>query len=231
MSANLVVDVGNTCQFNPSLLLTDVFSAQSGTASRQQVNSGPVVGLPVDLKNTNTFCNVLVVGGAGSGPVGIQVQTSDLISGFVASGGGLPTSGSFTDPTSGLPQMPTNFNSGGIIWINSGLFVLPGAGGLSGGTAYVNGAPQGTYPFGTHPVFTAQGAGGYNATSGGAPVFASGGGIAFAAFLRPHRFARLIVLSGASSVAPIIAGFLSNLKTTGSGGGRTFSPTSGGVTV
>lgn len=215
MSANLVVDLANTCQFHPSAITT--VSAASGV----------VVGLPIDLKNSDTLCNLFVaVLGAGSGPIGIQVQTSDVASGNPMSGGGLPTSGSFTDPLSGLPEAayPPSFNSGAILFLNSGLFRMPGGGGGSG--QYVNGAPVGTLPFGLHPIQRGQGAGGFN-TSGSWPIFSSGGGVSFASFPRPHRFARAIIQSGATTINDIMAGFVTNLKTTGSGGGFSYGPTSG----
>lgn len=224
MSANLVVDIGQTCQFHPSIVTP--------------TSGGTVVGLPIDLKNSNTFCNVFAAAGAGSGPVAILIQTADAVaSGLFTSGAGLPLSGSFTDPTSGLDAstLPPNINSGGILWINSGLYTMPGGGinPIESGQSYlVNGFPPGTTPQGVHPIQHGQGAGGFNATSGAAPIFGSGGGVAFGAFLRPHRWARLIRLSGGSLPgASLIAGFVSQLKTTGSGGGYNYSPTSGSVLV
>lgn len=62
-----------------------------------------------------------------------------------------------------------------------------------------------------------------------APLFCSGG-IDFAAFQRPQRYARLMLVSGAFPNA-IQAGFISNKRTTGSGGGFSFQPTSGAVNV
>lgn len=213
MSANLVVDIGGTCQFNPSI------NSQYGPAS------GGVVGTIIDMKDADTFCNVFVAGGAASGPVGIQIQTSENVaSGNFLSGGGFPISGSFSDPTSGLAQLPTNISSGGILWINSGLVSIPGGGGASGGQN-VN-----TFQNGIHPMFNAQGAGAYQ-LSGTFPVFGSGGGVAFAAFQRPHRFARLVMLSGASVLPGLIAGFVSQYRTTGSGGGFTYNPQTGTVNV
>lgn len=62
-----------------------------------------------------------------------------------------------------------------------------------------------------------------------APVFCSGG-TQFGAFQRPHRYARLINNSG---VFPnyITAGFISEKKVTGSGGGFSYSPGSGSINV
>lgn len=212
MSANLVVDVGGTCVAVPSLVST------FGPAS------GAVVGLPVDLKDANTLCNVFFAGGAASGPVALLIQTAEPGSGLIQSGGGYPISGNFTDPTSGLAQLPPGVSSGGIMWVNSGLVSLPGGGGASGQMG-IN-----TFPFGTSPVFNAQASPGYVA-SGNFPVFGSGGGMAFAAFQRPHRYARLLLQSGASAIPGVVAGFLSQLRTTGSGGGSTQSPQTGTVNV
>jgi hypothetical protein len=148
--------------------------------------SGELVGGIVDMLHANNFCNLFVVGGPTSGPVSVQVQTSDLT-----------TSGSFVDPTSGLPVMPTSFQSGGILIVNSGL--------------WASGSPLGP---------------GVN----NAPLFCSGGA-QIAGFLRVGRYVRARALSGNAFDAPLTAGFLSQLKTTGSGAGFTFSPTSGTVSV
>lgn len=69
----------------------------------------------------------------------------------------------------------------------------------------------------------------------GAPIdnaspFCSGGFQA-GALIRTGRYGRLILLSGASLVCPIVAGFITNLRTTGSGGGQSQSPSSGNVSV
>ena len=53
-----------------------------------------------------------------------------------------------------------------------------------------------------------------------------------AAFQRPQRYARLITISGDLGYAgPLQAGFISNLKLTGSGGGFSLLPGSGSVSV
>lgn len=211
MSANLTVDIGGTCQFHPSAWTVVPTSPASGT----------VVGTVVDLKDSDTLCNVFVAGGGSSGTLSVLLQTADAISGLIQSGG-LPPSGSFTDPTSGLAQMPTWFQSGGVLLVNSGLYALPNGGGASGGMG-VN-----TFTHGISVVFNSMGHGPFP-VSGSAPAFTSGG-VAFAAFQRPHRFARLIVQSGAFN-SFVMAGFVSQKRTTGSGGGFTFSPTSGTVNV
>ena len=174
MSANLIVDIGATADYRTSVMIG---SGASFT-----------VGEIVDLLHANTFCNLFVAGGVGggSGLIEARVQTSDAL-----------TSGSFTDPTSGLAQLPTSFISGGVFIANSGLWA-------SGNTSL------------TAPV-------------NNAPLFCSGG-IQFAAFQRPQRYARVITNSGVYPGA-ITAGFVSQKKTTGSGGGFSYSPSSGVVSV
>lgn len=177
MSANLVVDLGLTCDYRPSLALANLGSV-----------SGITVGAIVDLSDANTNCNIFAAGN-GSGVVGLQVQTSDSL-----------TSGSFTDPTSGLPRtaLPAFLASGGVMFVNSGLHVS-GRGSLSS------------------PV-------------NNAPLFCSGG-IQFGAFQRIHRYARLIAQSGTAANTLHTAGFISQKRTTGSGGGFSFAPGSGTVSV
>lgn len=140
----------------------------------------------VDLIHANTFCNLNVVGQAAgtSGQLRVAVQTADVT-----------TSGSFTDPTSGLNQIPPPFQSGGLLIINSG------------------GIMNGIYSSGTS---------GY---------FVQSGFSAFAAFQRPHRYARAVVLSGDFYWGPLAISFVSQYRTTGSGGGFTLSPGSGSVSV
>lgn len=178
MSANLLIDLNATGDY--------AISIASATGVGSTPASGVIIGAITDMINANTFCNVFVAGGATSGPLGIQVQCSDTT-----------TSGSFTDPTSGLLQMPTNFSSGGILWVNSGLWAS-----------------------GNQPLSPAV---------DNAPIFCSGG-VMFGAFQRPQRYARLIALSG-TFTANVMAGFISNLKMTGSGGGYSLSPSSGSVSV
>ena len=106
MSASLLVDLGATCQLGPTL--HPIGDATSGLIFP---GSGATIGMNVDMNNANTFCNLLVAGRCinASGELRIAVQASDST-----------TSGSFTDPTSGLAQFPTPFVSGGILVINSG---------------------------------------------------------------------------------------------------------------
>lgn len=187
MSANLVLDLRQTTQHYASVVSPSIVASGIGP--------GTLVGGVVDFLTANAFCQVFVAGGGYSGVLRYLVQTSDST-----------TSGSFVDPTSGIPTaaLPPGIHSGGVFIVNSGLW-------QSGG------------PFGS--------------VMSGAPRFASGG-IEFGAFLRPHRYARLVQLSGGSilfqSGMTAIGGFVSQLKTTSSGGGTTLSPASGvsgGATV
>ena len=173
-SANLVVDIGNTTDYRPSIV-----ALGSG--------SDLTVGVIVDLLHAHGNTNLFVVGNeGGSGAIEIRVQTSDAL-----------TSGSFTDPTSGLAQMPSAFASGGVFFANSGLHV------------------SGNYSL--------------SSVVDSAPLFCSGG-IQFAHFQRPHRYARLINNSG-SFPGSITAGFIGQKHVTGSGGGFSYSPGSGSVNV
>lgn len=174
MSASLLVDARNTLDYRTSV------AVGSG--------SNLIVGQIVDFGNTDTFTNVFVAGGAGSGACEVRIQCSNAT-----------TSGSFTDPTSGLAQFPTgsSIQSGGIFFANSGL--------LASGNQSV-----------TSPV-------------NNAPTFCSGG-IEFGGFQRTGRYARLVWNSGAFPNFAT-AGFVGNKMTTGSGGGFSFSPTSGPVNV
>lgn len=160
-----MVDLGNTCLFGNSIPPTALLSG--GTPA-----SGVLVGVGVNMNNADTFCNLLVeIGPTLSGQAKIQIQCSDS-----------DVSGNYTDPTSGLAQLPTRFLSGGIFVINSG-------GALS---------------------------------SGGS---AAGG------FQRTGTFARAILMSGDPNSAVVSAQFISQLRTTGSGGGFTYSPGSGSISV
>lgn len=102
MSATTVVDLGPVVQSTPSI------NAASGGV---WAASGATIGNVVDLINCNNYCNVSILGTAafGSGQLRVQVQVSDGT-----------TSGSFTDPTSGMVDFPTWMKSGGIFTLNSG---------------------------------------------------------------------------------------------------------------
>ncbi len=180
-SANLVVDLWNTTVMLASITDTPVLSGSlivngSGAAT---------IGQTCDLLNANTYCNVFAGGNTASGRLRLQVQTSDQ-----------DVSGTFTDPTSGLPNLPGAWQSGGILWLNSGL-----DGGLFG--PFTSGQCI------TSGFFVAQG------------------------FQRPGRYARVNVLleAGPQYAGGLTAGFVTQLKTTGSGGGFSFQPTSGPVNV
>lgn len=177
MSASTTVDLANTTDYQVSLTL-----ASGGTLG---------VGAICDLLHADTYCNLFVAGGfeGGSGPIQVQIQTSDSTA-----------SGDFTDPTSGLASMPGG--SGGI---------------ASGGNFFAN---SGLWASGNYS---------YSSPCSGAPLFCSGG-IQFAAFQRPGRYARLINVSGPYGGA-ITAGFISQKKVTGSGGGFSYSPGSGAINV
>ncbi|MDE2098079.1 MAG: hypothetical protein KGL39_12570 [Patescibacteria group bacterium] len=179
MSANLIVDLGNTAIFQPSLI------SGNGVSGQVCGMSGVYVGQSVDFLHANTMCNVYITGNpalsSGNLIIGVQCSDSD-------------TSGNYTDPTSGVAQLPSVFLSGGNVWINSG----------STGGIYQSGGYSGS--------------------------FFQSGFIAFASFQRTQRFARLLFNSG-FYIGPLTAGFISQAKTTGSGGGFSFSPGSGSVSV
>lgn len=161
MSANLVVDINATCQTSVSFATSSV-----GTVPA----SGIQIGQVVDLLTANTFCNVFGTSAPNANQVLVQVQTSDSTA-----------SGTFTDPTSGLAQLPTNMQSGGILVVGSGSQAVSGD-------------------------------------------------IHFGAFQRPGRYARCIILSGLNT-GWVTAGFVSQRKTTGSGGGFSYAPLTGSVNV
>ena len=174
MSASLLVDARNTLDYRVSV------AVGSG--------SNLIVGEIVDFGNADTYTNVFVAGGAGSGACEVRIQTSYAF-----------TSGSFTDPTSGLPSFPagSSIASGGIFFANSGL--------LASGNQSVQ-----------SPV-------------NNAPFFCSGG-IEFGGFQRPGQYARLLWNSGAFPNFAT-AGFVGNKRTTGSGGGYSWSPANSGSVV
>lgn len=118
-------------------------------------------------------------------------------------------SGNYTDPTSGLARFPRDVASGGIVWINSGGTL----GGLLGGSIQTG-------------------------ANSGAPLSGlaeASGFVVAVAFQRPQngRYARAIALSETTVQfgGSLQVGFVSQNKTTGSGGGFTLSPGSGAVSV
>lgn len=70
----------------------------------------------------------------------------------------------------------------------------------------------------------------YRVGASGYPSNLLSGVIAFGHFQRPHRYARLNFVGGAY-VGGLAAGFVTNVRTTGSGGGFTYSPSSGTPSV
>lgn len=104
MSANLVIDVGATCQ--TELSIASVNGVGSSPAS------GTIIGRGVDMMSSDTYTNLFVIGGQSlSGGFRVAVQTADQ-----------NVSGNYTDPTSGLPRtaLPTFFLSGGVFIAASG---------------------------------------------------------------------------------------------------------------
>lgn len=178
--ASLLVDLGNTTQQGVSIVPPPFLSG--GLVA---VASGAFVGQSVFMGNADTFCNLQLQGVAASGRLRVAVQCSDT-----------DTSGSFTDPTSGLAQMPTVFSSGGVLLVNSG---------LDNGTlgALVSGQ-----------------------------CIASGFSVA-GGFQRTGTFVRAVALNEGSVQfgGTLTAVFVSQLRSPGSGGGFSYSPSSGVVNV
>src|ERR1700735_4819885 len=104
MSASYLVDLYDTTQQGVSIADPPFLSGGSFFAG-----SGTVVGQSIFMGNSDSYCNVFAIGNTQSGQLRIQVQTSYT-----------DVSGNYTDPTSGLAVLPTVFQSGGILWINSG---------------------------------------------------------------------------------------------------------------
>jgi hypothetical protein len=183
MAAGLVLDLGHTSQQGNSI---QGFSVLSGVANCICVASGTFIGQSIDMLHSDTACNVQVTGQSTSGQLRIQVQTSDT-----------DVSGNYTDPTSGLAQLPSEFQSGGILWINSGGTGQGLLGAQQSGQSIASGFSLSSY------------------------------------FQRPGRFARANVLTEATAqyAGPLQVNFISQFKTTGSGGGFTLLPSSGVVSV
>ena len=116
MSANLIVDIGSTC--------ISATSIGSNASVDETPASGVIIGAIVDLLHANTRTQIMAAGGgpATSGQFRVQVQESDGT-----------TSGSFTDPTSGLAKFPDHLHSGGIMIVNSGGTFTSGVGGVQFG--------------------------------------------------------------------------------------------------
>lgn len=175
---NHIVDIANTTDFGVSV--------QSFSGTDDAI--GRIVDLANAHINTNVFVNV--VGGL-SGVLPIRLQTSDLT-----------TSGSFTDPTSGLPAFPVQgrVSSGGVFWANSGLY------------ASGNSTPY--------------------ALAADAPLFCSGGTAwaSFQRPHRYAR-AILTSGTAAIAAAIVTVGFMGQKIGGVSGGGFTLAPSSGTINV
>lgn len=177
-SAGLVVDLGNTAQEFVSIQDTPFLSGGAVFPW-----SGAVIGQGGDMINSDTYCNLHVAGVAASGRLRVAVQTAPS-----------DVSGQYTDPTSGLANLPGAFQSGGILWINSG-----SDNGVLG--AFVSGQ-----------------------------CIASGFAVS-QGFQRPGRYVRAVLLSGDPYAGSLCVSFISQLRTTGSGGGFSLQPSSGSVNV
>jgi hypothetical protein len=160
--------------------------------------SGTTIGLSADLINADTFCNISVAGVSASGQLRLQVQCSDT-----------DTSGNYTDPTSGLAILPRDFASGGLIWINSG-----------GSLGAVLGGDVSQFLTGSAPLSGQPNSG----------TAIASGFTRYVAFQRPTRFARVNVLSEAAAQygGALQVAFVSQTKTTGSGGGASWQPQGSG---
>lgn len=198
--ASHLVDLGNTCQ-----ALTSITAGVPGTMSGQigivsglvMPASGGIVGMACNMKDADSYCNLVVAGHPAdtptSGQLRIQVQCADS-----------NTSGDYTDPTSGFSVFPSQFSSGGMLWINSG--------GLLGSTL-------GQLQTGTNSGIPASG---YAIQSGF---------IVSAPFIRNGQFVRARVVSGDFYVGTLHVAFISQLRTTGTSGGSTQAPGAGAVNV
>lgn len=200
--ASHLIDLGNTCTALTSIAAAGgglgTMSGQIGIVSGLVMPaSGGIVGMACHMGNADSYCNLVVQGmpdvSPTSGMLRIQVQTADA-----------NTSGDYTDPTSGMSQFPSQFSSGGMLWINSG--------GLLGSTL-------GQLQTGSNSGIPASG---YAIQSGF---------IVSAPFVRPHTFVRARVVSGDFYVGTLHVSFISQSRVTGQSGGSTPSPGSGAVSV
>src|SRR5689334_15724375 len=111
MSASLLVDAFNTVQFVPSVVGDPVLSGVGPSPASGGSSPISIVGGVCDMLLSDTYTNLYVAGGLcrSGGPLVVGVQTSDST-----------TSGTFTDPTSGLAALPGAFTSGGLFTVASG---------------------------------------------------------------------------------------------------------------
>jgi len=187
--------------------------------------------LVVDLGQTTIQAASIVAGGGGlgvmSGQIGITSGLVNVCSGGIVGQGvnlgqsdtycNLVVAGQLINGSGQLRiavQTSDTDTSGNYTDPTSGLPTFPTSF-SSGGILFLNSGGLGSGVLG-------------GGTSGQA---AQSGFFTCAAFQRVGTFARAVALSGDFYVGPLSVGFISNLRTTGSGGGQTQSPGSGGVNV
>lgn len=178
--------------------------------------------LVVDIGTTTQHQNsISPANGVGSSPASgtiigaiVDLLHANTFCNLVVAGG--PSSGAFRVGV----QVSDGTTSGSFVDVTSGL----AAGTFP--TAFISG--------GLMTCNSGLWASGWTTTPGAvvdsAPLFCSGG-VQYGGFVRNARYARAIVLSGATYAAPVTVGFVSQLKVTGSGAGFTFAPGSGTVSV
>lgn len=191
--ASHLIDLGGTCTALTTIAAggggLGTMSGQIGiTSGLVNTASGGVVGQSCNLQHADSYCNLLVQGQLlnGSGQLRIAVQCSDT-----------DTSGSYVDPTSGFSVFPGPWQSGGILWLNSGALLGTTFNAIQ--TGATSGVP----------------ASGYAVQSGFTVA---------AGFIRNGIFARAVALSGDFYVGPLSVSFISQSRETSSGGGFTMSP-------
>lgn len=120
-SASYLVDLENTTVSYPSI--DSLALGNSGVAFS---SSGVIVGNSVNMSQSSVYCNLSVMATpfTSSGQLRIAVQCADQ-----------DVSGNYTDPTSGLAQLPASFSSGGVLILNSGGL---GSGTFNNGTSGQN---------------------------------------------------------------------------------------------
>ncbi len=189
----------------------------------------------VDLGQTCLIQDSLVVGpvGAGVSPSGQAAGLSGVVVGMSVD---MIDANTFTNlfiggvsvvPTSGPLIVGVQTSDTDV----SGNFTDPTSGMASGNwpfpTAFISGG---------FVVFNSGGTGGTFHTFRSGHAIASGF-MEAAGFLRPHRYARALFVSGTAGaggnqyVGQLQVGFVAELRTTGSGGGFAYAPGSGGPVV
>ena len=168
--------------------------------------------LVIDLANTTDYRPSAFVSSGSNLAVGeiIDLLYADTYTNVFVAGG--PASGQIECRI----QTSDSTASGDFTDPTSGLAAFP-VNVVSGGIFWANSG------------LWASGIGSISAPVNNAPLFCSGG-IQFAAFQRPHRYARVLLNSGAFLTA-IVAGFVGQKRTTASGAGFSYAPSSGTVSV